>query len=99
MSSILQIEANFHSLIKDRLIELIDDVKVALPSIESAVASPYERQMFAVPAMYGGFSYWLEDDRIEPSLLVESWSRTVKGSGQLHRVTVDGVYLIEDELC
>lgn len=70
-----------------------------LPSIGSAVASPYERQMFEVPAMKGGFSYWFEHNGLEAWLLVESWSQAVKGSGQLHRVTVEQVLLLDDELC
>lgn len=96
---LLKLEVNFHSLIRDRLLDLLGGLDVALPSIDSAVASPYERQMFEVSAMKGGFSYWFEHNGIEAWLLVESWSKAVKGSGQLHRVTIDGVHLLDDELC
>jgi len=96
---LLQLEVNFHSLIRERLLDLLGGLDVALPSIGSAVASPYERQMFKVSGMQGGFSYWLENNAIEAWLLVESWSGAIKGSGQLHRVTVDQVLLLDDELC
>lgn len=95
---LLQLEANFHSLIKERLKDLLDDRDVVLPSIDSAIASPYERQWFEVSAMQGGFSYWLERNSTEAWLMAESWSRAAKGSGQLHRVTIDEVQLLEDEL-
>ena len=61
---LLKLEVNFHSLIKERLLDLLGGLDVALPSIDSAVAAPYERQMFEVSAMQGGFSYWLENNTI-----------------------------------
>jgi hypothetical protein len=41
--------------------------------------------------MYGGFSFWLEED----ALIVESWSRVVGGSGKRHRIDADGTTLLE----
>ena len=51
---------------------------------------------FTVPGMYGGFSYWLETDGVEPRLIAESWCRVVGGSGQRHEVTPSGSQLLEE---
>ena len=96
---LLQIQANLHSLMKERLTEFLDGLEVDLPSIDSALASPSERQFLELAEIDGGFSYWLENNSTEAWIMVESWSYAVKGSGQLHRVTVNEVLLIDGELC
>ena len=51
---------------------------------------------FAVPGMYGGFSYRLEKAGVEPKLITESWSRVVDGSGQRHEITPTRSRLVEE---
>ncbi|MCY4505399.1 MAG: hypothetical protein OXG35_00345 [Acidobacteria bacterium] len=51
---------------------------------------------FAVPGMYGGFSYRLEVDDVRPQLVSESWCRVVGGSGQRHAITPGGSQLVEE---
>jgi hypothetical protein len=48
-----------------------------------------------VPGMYGGFALTWDDGAV----LADSWCRVVGGSGQRHRITPDGVELLEDGLC
>ena len=51
---------------------------------------------FAVPGMYGGFSYRLEAGGVRPKLVSESWCRVVDGSGQRHEITPGGSQLVDE---
>jgi hypothetical protein len=42
--------------------------------------------------MYGGFALRWDDNAVHS----ESWCRVDEGSGQRHRVTANGVELVED---
>jgi hypothetical protein len=48
-----------------------------------------------VPACAAGFNLRWNDDAV----LADSRCRVVDGSGQRHRVTQDGVELVEDGIC
>ena len=90
------IEKHFHALIHERAGDLIIEHKVPLPKLTSPLGSESSKAWFPVPGMYGGFSYWMEDDCTSAKLMVESWCRVVSGSGERHEVTVDGYQLIEE---
>lgn len=67
-----------------------------MPQLGPLVEQPRGSVWCAIPGMYGGFHYrWLERE-VQDTLLVESWSRVVGGSGQRHHVSDDGVVLVEE---
>lgn len=46
--------------------------------------------------MYGGFSYRLAVQDQQVALITESWCRVVGGSGQRHKITDQGIELLEE---
>jgi hypothetical protein len=46
--------------------------------------------------MYGGFKYGLSIKDLKPTLVVESWSRVVEGSGQRHEISPERVRLVDE---
>ena len=51
---------------------------------------------FAVPGMYGGFHFWLDQIAGDAVLIAESWCRMVEGSGQRHLISPYGSLLIAE---
>jgi hypothetical protein len=90
------IEQNFHGLIKERAAAMGLPAPLALPTLQGLSGSDEMPEWFAVPGMYGGFAYWFDPTASEPTLVAESWSRVVGGSGQRHTVTVAGVALVAE---
>ncbi len=86
------LERHLHALIRERAGALVEAHKLRLPELEPLTEVTDPTFWFPVPGMYGGFSYTLSHDE----LIVESWCRVVGGSGQTHRVTVNGVELVRD---
>ena len=93
-----KIEANFHSLIYYRCRNAKDCLKwldtQELPKITNELLQEKEPQYFSVAGMYGGFSYSLFD-LDGPTLITDSWSRIVGGSGERHHITANEVSLVE----
>ena len=89
--ALTRLERNFHGLIRGRVDDLVAEHRLRLPDLTmlTEVAEPIF--WFPVPGFYGGFRYAL----VGEELAVDSWCRIVGGSGQTHRVTVDGVRLVE----
>lgn len=54
---------------------------------------PGRRLWYPVPGMYGGFSIQLRENH----LLVKSWSRLVRGSGEAHVVSQQGRFLVDHD--
>lgn len=91
----LSIQAHFHALIKSRAAELFVYDLPELPSLESMFESTSDSEWLAVPGMYGGFKYWIDRDAPGFSLIAESWSRIVGGSGRRHEISAEGSLLVE----
>lgn len=89
-----RIQANFHDVIRSRAAQLIERHNIELPILKYPLEN--DKEWFAVPGMYGGFSYWFEADGEEIKLITESWCRVVGGSGQRHEVTSDGYKLVDE---
>jgi hypothetical protein len=89
------IQSHFHELIRTRATEYRLDVPQDLPQLREPLPTADDRAYFAVPGMYGGFSYRCEGEGPGLKLISESWSRIVGGSGQRHLITADGVKLVE----
>ena len=94
MEKLNKIEKNFHAVITSRADELVKKHNLILPVIsvllEGEKNVTKENVYFAVPGMYGGFSFWLKftsDKADVESLITESWCRVAGGSGQRHVCT------------
>ncbi|WP_030263827.1 hypothetical protein [Streptomyces sp. NRRL B-24484] len=86
------LEGHLHALVREDSQGLAEEHRLALPQLEVLTELTVPHMGFPIPGMYGGFNYRLEDE----SLIVESWSRVVGGSGRRHRVTADGATLIAE---
>lgn len=93
---LLAIQRHFHSVIRERAADLIDQHNVALPELAPLLTAQEPKAWFPIPGMYGGFSYWLEGEGGQTRLVTESWCRVVDGSGQRHEVTAEGSRLVEE---
>ncbi|MHA6758826.1 hypothetical protein [Streptacidiphilus sp. PAMC 29251] len=91
-----------HSVIRGRewAAELIVEHRLRLPEVEPLTELREPALWFPVPGFYGGFSIKLLTAQsigsLQAELEVTSWSRVVEGSGQRHRVRVDGAELMEE---
>ncbi|MEU8205455.1 hypothetical protein [Streptosporangium sp. NPDC049046] len=84
------IQRHFHTLIHERVGDLITDHQLRLPELETLTEQRNPACWFAVPGMYGGFSYRLE----RAELTVGSWIRIVGGSGRRHIIDEHGARLV-----
>ena len=66
-----------------------------LPEIEPLLETDRERVYFEVPGMFGGFEYWLEDDRIVPRLLVKTFRRIIDRELR-YEITPRGWRIVDD---
>jgi len=90
------IQDHFHEVIRSRAGDLVDEHKLILPDLGELFASDEPRAWFPIPGMYGGFSYWLEEDDSGVHLVSESWCRVAEGSGQRHIITAGGYELVDE---
>lgn len=99
-SELEAIEKNFHDLMWYRCRnskncqEWLHDNESVLPTISNILLTSSSPEWFAIPGMYGGFSYALVSTNGAPALLTESWIRVVGGSGERHIITPSQVILI-----
>ncbi len=89
-----QIQENFHSTIRERATELVEKENLRLPELEVLLELAEPKMWFPVPGMYGGFIFWLDVVGGKTTLIAESWSRVVEGSGQRYKITADGSVLV-----
>ena len=93
---LLKIQSRFHDVILGRAAEHVRSASLRLPELEPLLEHELQSVWFAIPGMYGGFSYQLRSDGVEAVLVSESWCRVVDGSGQRHEVTSAGSKLVEE---
>jgi len=93
---LLKIQEHFHAVIRGRAGQLVKEQSLRLPELEPLLELEEPQMWFAVPGMYGGFSYRLESAGVEPKLVSESWCRVVGGSGQRHEIVSGGSCLVEE---
>lgn len=90
------IQVHFHAVIQGRAKALIQKHALRLPELEPLLELPSPQARFPVPGMYGSFSYELKVADGDVTLVSESWSRVVDGSGQRHVITTAGSRLVEE---
>ena len=95
------IERHFHALIRQRCGELfdpalVDQAGLTLPSLAGLQASDQKPIWLRMPGMYGGFRYRFAADREPLTLIVESSSRVIVGSEQVHEITAEGCRCVEE---
>lgn len=95
MRVLLRIQTHFHEVIRGRSERLVKKQRLRLPELEPLLELDRPNMWFAVPGMYGGFSYRLESEGFNAKLICESWSRIVGGSGQRHEITTAGSQLVD----
>ncbi|MEV4488638.1 ankyrin repeat domain-containing protein [Micromonospora coxensis] len=88
------VQEHFHGLIRARVGALVDEHRLRLPELEVLLEMPPDDTWFAVPGMYGGFTYRLAVDEGRAKLTTESWMRVVGGSGRRHEITQEEVVLV-----
>ena len=93
---LLKIQARFHDVIRGRAAEQAESAGLRLPELEPLLELELQSVWFAIPGMYGGFSYQLHLDGVEAVLVSESWCRVVDGSGQRHEVRSVGSTLVAE---
>lgn len=93
---LLKLQSRFHEVIRERASHLVEQHALRLPELEPLLELEHPQTWFAVPGMYGGFSYRLEKAGVEPKLITESWCRVVDGSGHRHEITPAGSRLVEE---
>lgn len=81
---LLKIQQNFHDVIRGRVEELVEEHNLRLPELKPLLELKRPHMYFAVPGMYGGFSYALEVQGVNAKLVASSWCRVAGGSGQRH---------------
>ncbi|NJN81936.1 MAG: ankyrin repeat domain-containing protein, partial [Caldilineaceae bacterium] len=91
-----EIQTHFHATIRERAASLVDKHALRLPELAILLEVSDPRMSFPVPGMYGGFYYSLATDRGEATLVVDSWSRVVYGSGQRHEISAAGSRLVDE---
>ena len=95
-SILLKIQGHFHAVIRERADCFVQEHALRLPELEPFLESEVSKMWFAVPGMYGGFSFWLETSGSEAQLISESLCRIVGGSGQRHVITSSGSNLVAE---
>lgn len=93
---LLKIQHHFHEVIMGRAAEQVRDAGLRLPELEPLLEHEPQDVWFAVPGMYGGFSYDLKSDGVDAVLVAVSWCRVVDGSGERHEVTSAGSKLVAE---
>ena len=90
-----RIQELFHGLIRSRCREGAIAIPDALPSLSRLGLG--KQRYFAVPGMYGGFSYELQEHEGKLTLVADSWSRIVEGSEMRHFITAEQVLLVPED--
>lgn len=85
------LQRHFHDVIRGRVANLVDKHQLRLPELDVLTELAEPDMWFAVPGMTGGFHYVLHGQE----LMVDSWMRVAGGSGETHRITVDGAELTD----
>jgi hypothetical protein len=93
---LVRIQSHFHAVIRGRVDDLVKEHALRLPELEPLLELERPQMWFAVPGMYGGFSYGFESFGVGAKLIAESWCRVVDGSGQRHEITGDGGRLLDE---
>ncbi len=93
---LLKIQSHFHEVIRGRIDRELPNHGLRLPELEPLLELDRPHMWFAVPGMYGGFSYHLESTGVDAKLVAESWCRVVGGSGQRHEITSKGSKLVDE---
>ena len=93
--TLLKIEHYFHQVMRERAGDLIERQQLELPQLTATLLAKKSPDCFPISGMYGGFSYELKILENEMVLITESYSR-VWGGGQRHKITAQGIELLEE---
>ncbi|MDB6033997.1 MAG: uncharacterized protein JWM16_4335 [Verrucomicrobiales bacterium] len=92
-SDLMQMQKEFHNLIRERIEEPIRRLSLRLPELEPLLELKEPKMFFFVPEEWGSFIYWLDTSGKVPKLISESRCYSEKGRGQRHVITAQGAAL------
>ncbi|WP_240535595.1 ankyrin repeat domain-containing protein [Bradyrhizobium sp. STM 3809] len=95
---LLRIQGLFHDVIRGRIVRefKLPEQELRLPELEPLLELDLPEMWFPVPGMYGGFRFRIDQTGVNATLISESWSRVVDGSGHRHLITSEGTKLVEE---
>jgi len=96
LEALQQIQQHFHAVIRERADQHVQEHALRLPELEPLLEMAAPKLWFAVPGMYGGFHFWLDQIAGDAVLIAESWHRVVEGSGQRHLISPHGSLLLAE---
>lgn len=96
LESLQLIQQHFHAVIRERASQYVQEHALRLPELAPLLEMTVPKLWFAVPGMYGGFHFWLDQIAGDMVLIAESWCRVVGGSGQRHLISPYGSLLIAE---
>jgi hypothetical protein len=96
LEALQQIQQHFHALIRSQAEQFVREHALRLPELEPLCEMVEPKLWFAVPGMYGGFHFWLDQVAGDAVLVAESWCRVVAGSGQRHLISPHGSLLLAE---
>jgi hypothetical protein len=87
-----KLEQNLHELVRIRSFELMQSKNPPLPQLAALLTKPLgTKEWFLIPAMFGGFQYWLVMRANKPVLMVESWCRVLDTAEARYEITAEGI--------
>jgi len=90
------VQAHFDTLVQSTVATYPGLEPITAPTLTEAAIKSADRAYLPVNGMYGGFSYWLDQNDGDWQLIVESWCRVLGGSGLRHTITPEGSVLLEE---
>lgn len=104
-NSLSQIEQNFKELIVERCKfcgfdkYLVENLDFEFPKITESLLEPYTQDFIAIPGMFGGFTYYIEEADSKFVLYAEQSSRMDHDSDDYSyfEVTENGSRMLESE--
>jgi hypothetical protein len=96
LEALQPIQQHFHAVIRERADQHVQEHMLRLPELEPLLELTEPKLWFAVPGMYGGFHFWLDQIAGDAVLIAESWHRVVEGSGQRHLISPHGSLLLAE---
>jgi hypothetical protein len=96
LEALQPIQQHFHTVIRERADQYVQEHALRLPELEALLEMTVPKLWFAVPGMYGGFHFWLDQIAGDTVLIAESWCRVVGGSGQRHLISPHGNLLLAE---
>ena len=88
----------FHGLLRSFMVVFEPPSPTWLPQLSILTEAEQVRVWFPISGMAGGCRFWLEKTKVEPALLIESWSRLSDSRATLHRISPWEIVIVREKL-